>query len=127
MVIRSPHFDRTEHRCWVPHGLAAATAVIATSNDKNGKILSASSAMLVENPHDLLQLALQVHQKLTQLDLARAHSVSNSSLVSDNPDTYGEEVAYWLDTDNPGECTWCLMWYGFGCTPCAHTGARTVE
>ncbi|CAM9225290.1 unnamed protein product, partial [Scytosiphon promiscuus] len=54
-------------------------------------------------PQGLPQTHDRVHQKLTQQDLARAHSASNSSLVSDNPETYGEEVAYWLDADNPGE------------------------
>lgn len=45
----------------------------------------------------------QVHQELSQQDLSRAQSVSKSSLCLDNPDTYGEEVAYWLDTEHPGE------------------------
>ncbi|CAN0320476.1 unnamed protein product, partial [Ectocarpus sp. 8 AP-2014] len=48
-----------------------------------------------------------VHQTLSQQDLARAQSVANSTLVTDNPDTYGEEVEYWLDTENPGK--------GWGC------------
>ncbi|CAM9229292.1 unnamed protein product [Ectocarpus sp. 6 AP-2014] len=45
----------------------------------------------------------KVHQTLSQQDLARAQSVANSTLVTDNPDTYGEEVEYWLDTENPGK------------------------
>ncbi|CAM9968983.1 unnamed protein product [Ectocarpus sp. 12 AP-2014] len=45
----------------------------------------------------------QVHQTLSQQDLARAQSLANSTLVTDNPDTYGEEVEYWLDTENPGK------------------------
>ncbi|CAN0155401.1 unnamed protein product [Ectocarpus sp. 12 AP-2014] len=44
-----------------------------------------------------------VHQTLSQQDLARAQSVANSTLVTDNPETYGEEVEYWLDTENPGK------------------------
>lgn len=48
-------------------------------------------------------VCLQVHQTLSQQDLARAQSVAKSSLVLNNPDTYGEEVAYWIDTDHPGK------------------------
>ena len=46
---------------------------------------------------------LQVHQDLSQQDVARAQSVSKSSLCLDNPSTYGDEVAYWLDTEDPGK------------------------
>eukprot|EP00752_Nemacystus_decipiens_P009762 g8718.t1 len=47
----------------------------------------------------------QVHQELSQQDLARAQSVAKSPLFLDNPDTYGEEVAYWIGNDHPGkEC-----------------------
>ncbi|CAM9263102.1 unnamed protein product [Ectocarpus sp. 4 AP-2014] len=45
----------------------------------------------------------KVHQALSQQDLARAQSVANSTLVTDNPNTYGVEVEYWLDTENPGK------------------------
>lgn len=50
-----------------------------------------------------LRTGVQVHQALSQQDLARAQSVSRSSLFLENPDTYGEEAAYWLDTDHPGK------------------------
>lgn len=42
---------------------------------------------------------VQVHQSLSVLDLARARSLGSSTLVTDNPDTFGDEVAYWLETD----------------------------
>lgn len=48
-------------------------------------------------------VGMQVHQKLSQQDLARAQSVSKSPLCLDNPDTFGEEVAYWVDTENSGK------------------------
>ncbi|CAM9782605.1 unnamed protein product, partial [Laminaria digitata] len=50
-----------------------------------------------------LDLPHQVHQELSSLDIARARSIASLPIVSDNPDTYGQEVAYWLDEDNPGK------------------------
>lgn len=51
----------------------------------------------------LLFVAIQVHQELSSLDIARARSIANLAIVSENPDTYGQEVAYWADEDNPGK------------------------
>ncbi|CAN0051773.1 unnamed protein product, partial [Sphacelaria rigidula] len=49
---------------------------------------------------DHLDLPPQVYQRLTSADMARARSLGGLKLVSDNPDTYGEEVDYWLGTDD---------------------------
>lgn len=48
-------------------------------------------------------VAAQVHQELSSLDIARARSIANLPIVSENPDTYGQEVAYWADENNPGK------------------------
>lgn len=45
----------------------------------------------------------QVHQELSQHGLARTQPVSKFSLYLENPDTYGEEVACWLDMDHLGQ------------------------
>lgn len=37
------------------------------------------------------------------MDIAKARSVATLPIVSDNPDTYGKEVGYWLDEDKPGK------------------------
>lgn len=80
----------------------------AAAGDRNRSKLLVFRAHGIREPRILRSFETvsslrQVHQTLSQQDLARAQSVANSTLVTDNPDTYGEEVEYWLDTENPGK------------------------
>lgn len=53
----------------------------------------------------------QVHQSLSSFDKARARSVSSSSTVSENMDTYGPEVDYWLGSDEHAAGKQRIDWY----------------